>query len=126
VRRAVAIIAFAVLAACSSENFDGVVMEGESFSPEEFTVKVGDALEWKSSGGGAHTVTAYGDSLPDGAEFFASGGARSEQDARDDLSGGLLTEGETYSVTFSEPGTYEYFCIPHEQVGMTGTIIVEE
>jgi plastocyanin len=71
-------------------------------------------------------VTAYGDSLPDGAEFFASGGASSEQDARDDLSGGLLTEGETFSVTFSEPGTYEYFCIPHEQVGMTGTIIVEE
>lgn len=30
----------------------------------------------------------------------------------------------TFSFTFEEPGTYEYFCGPHEDVGMVGTVTV--
>jgi plastocyanin len=26
--------------------------------------------------------------------------------------------------TFDVPGTYQYFCIPHEMAGMTGTVVV--
>ena len=59
-------------------------------------------------------------------EYFASGGADSEEAARDLIADSLIAEGETYELTLDEPGTYEYFCVPHEDSGMTGTIVVEE
>ena len=31
----------------------------------------------------------------------------------------------TFSVTFPDPGTFDYFCIPHQSFGMTGTIVVK-
>ena len=34
--------------------------------------------------------------------------------------------GFTYTHTFSTTGTYEYFCQPHQALGMTGTIIINE
>jgi len=34
--------------------------------------------------------------------------------------------GFTYSYTFETKGTYEYFCQPHKDLGMTGTVIVNE
>ena len=30
----------------------------------------------------------------------------------------------TFSFTFEEPGTYDYFCIPHEKMGMVGSVTV--
>jgi plastocyanin len=30
----------------------------------------------------------------------------------------------TFSVTFTKPGTYKYFCEPHASLGMTGEIVV--
>jgi hypothetical protein len=30
----------------------------------------------------------------------------------------------TFSFTFEEPGTYDYFCIPHESLGMIGSVTV--
>ena len=32
---------------------------------------------------------------------------------------------ETLTFTFDEPGTYQLICIPHELLGMVGTIIVQ-
>jgi hypothetical protein len=32
--------------------------------------------------------------------------------------------GGTFSFTFEEPGTFDYFCIPHEQLGMIGSVTV--
>jgi hypothetical protein len=32
--------------------------------------------------------------------------------------------GGTFSFTFEEPGTYDYFCIPHEEMGMVGSVTV--
>ena len=49
----------------------------------------------------------------------------SEEEARDNLADALVGQEGTYEVTFDEPGTYEYFCIPHEQQGMRGTVEVE-
>ncbi|MGH2699836.1 MAG: plastocyanin/azurin family copper-binding protein [Actinomycetota bacterium] len=31
-----------------------------------------------------------------------------------------------FEVTFDQPGTYGYFCIPHEGSNMTGSVWVEE
>jgi hypothetical protein len=43
---------------------------------------------------------------------------------------GLLLTGspglQTYTVTFSKPGTYEYLCVIHDEGGMKGTIVVQQ
>ena len=115
------------LGACSGENSATVRMEsGQSFEPEVLTVSEDQSVTFVSESADAHTVTAYEDRLPDGASFFASGGFESEDEARDDLAGGLLSSGESFEVKFESPGTYQYFCIPHESSGMTGRIVVEE
>jgi plastocyanin len=99
---------------------------GQVFDPSGAQVQVGDTVTFVNTSKEAHTVTAYGSELPAGAPYFASGGAASESEAREDLTGGLIREGESYSFTFTEPGTYRYFCIPHEGAGMKGTVVVEE
>jgi len=115
------------LGACSGDDEATVRMEsGQSFEPEVLTVSVNETVAFVSESLDAHTVTAYEDNLPDGTSFFASGGFETEEEARDDLAGGLLPSGESFEVTFESPGTYQYFCIPHESSGMTGRIVVEE
>jgi plastocyanin len=37
---------------------------------------------------------------------------------------GNVDAGQSYSYIFSTPGTYRYVCIPHEMLGMIGTITV--
>ena len=94
------------------------------FDPEGLTVDVGETVTWISDDDEAHTVTAYDDGLPEGADYFATGDFPDEDAARDGVSEGLLTNGQSFEVTFDEPGTYRYFCIPHESDGMVGTIVV--
>ena len=36
---------------------------------------------------------------------------------------GDIAQGESFSVTFTTPGTYDYFCTPHPT--MTGQIVVQ-
>jgi len=115
------------LGACSEDGGTTVRMEsGQSFEPGVLTVSVDQSVTFVGESLDAHTVTAYQDRLPDGASFFASGGFGSEDEARDDLAGGLLSSGESFEVKFDTVGTYEYFCVPHESSGMTGRIVVEE
>ena len=71
------------------------------FTPANFTVKVGVAVTWVNHDGTAHTVTSKGSNL------FDSGNVRT---------------GELYKYTFTQPGTYQYYCTLHPW--MTGTIIV--
>lgn len=96
------------------------------FDPEGVSVEAGTTVTFENTSSEPHTVTAYERDIPPGADYFASGGAESEAEAREELADGLLAEGESYRVTFTEPGTYRYFCIPHEGAGMRGTISVEE
>jgi hypothetical protein len=35
-----------------------------------------------------------------------------------------LLPDESFSVTFTEQGVYDYYCIPHEHAGMVGRIVV--
>jgi plastocyanin len=100
------------------------------YDPEQVTVSVGDTVVWETVGAVGHSVTAYEDGIPDGAEYFASGGFDTEQAARDayvpgDTDAGDVPSGETYEHTFETAGTYEYFCIPHESSEMVGTVVVE-
>ena len=88
------------------------------FDPQEITVSVGDRVQWRNVGTIAHTVTtdpskvadADGVSVPSGTKPWDSG---------------LLGADETFTRTFSKPGTYQYVCIPHEGALMVGTVIFD-
>lgn len=82
------------------------------FSPADVTVRLDDTVIWinNSPPGVMHTVTyGMGSDDPMAGFYFDSG-----------LMGGR----ETFSYTFSEPGTFPYFCIPHEFFDMTGVVRV--
>lgn len=103
-------------------------MSATAFEPATHTVSRGDRVVWKNTSSRAHTVTAYAEGIPEDAVYFASGGFDSETAARsawEAAQRGNLHRGETYSHTFTVPGTYHYFCIPHERASMTGTITVD-
>ena len=111
---------------CAGSGASTVEMTSDqSFSPAEITVAAGDTVSFKNTSSEAHTVTAYDEGIPEGSDYFTSGGLPSEEAARDELSPALVPAGDTYEFTFEEPGTYRYFCIPHEEAGMKGTIVVE-
>jgi plastocyanin len=75
--------------------------DGFAFAPTEVTVAAGDTVTWMHEGRVTHTVTAE-----DGS--FASGN---------------LAAGDTFEMTFDEPGSYPYFCEFHGS--MRGTVTVE-
>jgi plastocyanin len=114
-RKVLAVILSAIaLTACSGNGSSGTSVDmtsAQTFDPDKLTVS-----------SESHTVTAY--EPPAGTEYFASGEASSEEAARDQVAEGLLDAGDTFEFTFDEPGTYRYFCIPHEDQGMVGTIVV--
>ena len=98
-------------------------MSRNEFDPDDYTVAVGDTVVWKNTSEATHTVTAFEASIPDEADYFASGGYDDEATAReawwDDFGGGFDTR-ETYAHTFEVPGNYSYFCVPHETDGRDG------
>ncbi|WP_262178423.1 plastocyanin/azurin family copper-binding protein [Haloarcula laminariae] len=104
-----------------------VGMGAKVFRPETIEVSAGTTVTWLNTNKQGHSVTAYESGLPDGADYFASGGFDSEEAARDawgNSSGGTMFEGDTFEHTFEVPGEYPYFCIPHETGGMVGTVVV--
>jgi plastocyanin len=106
-----------------------VGMGAKEFRPVELRVRPGTTVTWLNTNKQGHSVTAYEDRIPDGADYFASGGFDSEQAARDAWGAstdGTLFEGQSYEHTFEVPGTYWYFCIPHETGGMVGRVVVTE
>ena len=99
------------------------------FDPDSLTVAPGDTVVWENVGAVGHSVTAYEDEIPEGATYFASGGFDTESAARNayspgDPESGDIPGGESYEHVFDTEGTYGYFCIPHEAVGMVAEIEV--
>jgi len=106
-----------------------VGMAIDSFRPEELTVEAGTTVEFRNTSSHTHTVTAFQDAYPEGAEYWASGRFDSEEAAIDGWTAsreGRIAPGESYEHTFDVPGPYSYYCIPHLDAGMTGSVIVEE
>ena len=89
-----------------------------TYTPQKVTVNVGDTVEWKNRSLLVHTVTAdpvvatkhESVILPKGAEPFDSG---------------KLDPESNFRHTFKVPGTYRYFCIPHEGAAMVGEVVVK-
>lgn len=123
------------LAGCQVGGADGsgadydVGMSASAFEPANIEVARGDSVVWRNTNSRAHTVTAYESGIPAGAEYFASGGYGSEQAARDaffESFGGALATRDEFEHTFAVAGRYDYFCVPHEQGGMVGSVVVRE
>jgi plastocyanin len=110
----------------SEEEYD-VGMSSNAFLPGEVEITAGETLVWGNTSSRAHTVTAV--TVPEGADYFASGGFEDREAAvegwQSSLSGDIQP-GETYERTFDVPGTYDYYCIPHAASGMDGKIVVRE
>jgi plastocyanin len=108
-----------------SSSVQTVTMPGDlRFEPKTATIEPGETVTWTNESDIEHTVTAYEDEIPDAAAYFASGGFESEPTARNRVTEGLIAPGENYEHTFDQPGTYGYFCIPHEGSGMIGAVRV--
>ncbi|WP_324756879.1 plastocyanin/azurin family copper-binding protein [Haloarcula sp. GH36] len=131
--RAVGAVTAAGLAGCigtsgTSAEYD-IGMSARAFRPETIEVAPGAEVVWRNTSKQGHSVTAYESGLPEGADYWASGGFDDEESAREAWGagdGGTLFEGQSYSHTFEIRGEYPYFCIPHERGGMVGTVVVTD
>jgi plastocyanin len=83
---------------------DATMVEIKDFTyvPASLEIPIGTTVTWTNSDAAPHTATA--------------------QD-REALQSGTLTQGESYSQTFDQPGTFDYFCEFH--ANMKGTIVVQ-
>ena len=81
------------------------------YAPEDISVSVGDTVVWDNKSG-AHDVVFS--KVPEGVDAEA-------------ISEPTLARepGPAHSVTFDVPGTYKYYCTPHKELGMFGSVTVE-
>ncbi len=76
------------------------------FGPPAVHVDNGATVQWEWTGeGGGHNV------VQDGGDTLDSGEATS-------------SSGVNYEHTFEEDGIYNYVCVPHESLGMKGSVVV--
>lgn len=90
----------------------------QHFAPHAVWIEPGGTVTWENESG-QHDAVAY---HPDNDDKPRRMPADAEP-WRTDL---LTDEGETVSHTFETPGVYDYYCTPHEALGMVGTVIVGE
>ena len=126
-RQAGPIIAMLVLAGCASEGPANAPPAADvaatvemtntfGFSPQTIHIKAGDTVEWRNKSFMTHTVTDDPQKsktlaeIPAGAAPFDSG---------------RIPSGQVFRQKFTTPGTYRYYCTPHDDLGMTGTIVVD-
>ncbi|XP_018450730.1 plastocyanin major isoform, chloroplastic [Raphanus sativus] len=86
-----------------------------AFVPNEFTIAKGEKIVFKNNAGFPHNVVFDEDEIPSGVD--ASKISMDEQDL-------LNAAGETYEVALTEPGTYSFYCAPHQGAGMVGKVTV--
>ncbi len=80
-----------------------VNVQNFSFSPQHINISVGDTVRWQWVSG-THTTTST-----------ATSGANS-------WNAPITSSSTTYEQVITEPGTHTYYCIPHQSMGMTGSI----
>jgi plastocyanin len=80
---------------------------GLTYTPQDVQIQVGDTVQWVWDDT-FHSVTSGTPGHPDG--LFDSG---------------ILSTGATFSFTFTNPGTFNYYCSPHGICcGMIGSVTV--
>ncbi len=83
---------------------------GLAFAPTGLWIDPGTTVRFRWTGdGGGHNVRV--DETPEGSDWSGSGEVVSDA-------------GFTHEHTFTVEGVYEYYCQPHQQLGMLGAIAV--
>ena len=85
------------------------------FDPIGLWVEPGTKVRWVNESN-VHTATAY-HPMNDGHSL------RIPEAARPWDSGYLVNPGDTFEVTLTVAGVYDYYCAPHEEGGMVGRIV---
>jgi plastocyanin len=85
-----------------------IVTSGNTFSPNNITINVGDTVEWRNMGG-THNVNGTQATFPTNLESF----------------GNAVGTGWTYTYVFNTAGTYAYRCNIHFGMGMVGAVTVQ-
>ena len=98
---AAATLALAVPSARAASTVT-VEISNFAFQPASVTIQVGDTVTWTNLDSTTHTATDTG-----------SGS----------LFDGVMNQGESFSYTFTQPGTFNYNCTPHPE--MTGSVVVQ-
>jgi plastocyanin len=97
---------------------------GYRFDPSSISARVGDVVRFVNVSGGPHNVAFWADRIPDGAVATLQ---KNMGQTIGPLSGALLTApNDAYTVSLAglPPGTYNYYCLPHQAMKMTGRIKV--
>ncbi|MBF9234574.1 plastocyanin/azurin family copper-binding protein [Microvirga alba] len=87
------------------------------FDPIGIRIRPGQTIRWINlDPGNAHTSTAYHPQNDAHSLRIPERAAPWNSD--------YLLPQESFSVTFTLEGIYDYFCLPHEHAGMVGRIVV--
>jgi plastocyanin len=100
-----------------------IVMQGRGdgahvwFDPMGVLVRPGQTVRWSNrEKGNVHTATAYHPANFDRPLRIPEAALPWDSD--------YLMPGESFAVELTEPGVYDYYCVPHEHAGMVGRIVV--
>lgn len=87
------------------------------FVPQGLAVTAGTTLRFVNHDpANSHTTTAYHPATYDRQQRIPDGADPWDSD--------LLLPDESFEVTLTHPGVYDYYCLPHEHAGMVGRIVV--
>jgi plastocyanin len=86
-----------------------ITASGMSFEPSNLTIQPGDTVTFLDEENKKHDVMFV--NVPKGVDEMI-------------MSPMMKKKGDKFSYTFNVPGTYQYHCHPHEELGMKGTLIV--
>jgi plastocyanin len=107
---AVLTLTFALTGGAFGATHVVTVQDNLVFTPDVLTIHAGDAVEWQHVGSSISHTTTSGTGAAD-----PNAGVLWDEP---------LNPGGSFTYTFDVPGTYDYFCRPHEGTGMTGQVFV--
>jgi Cu(I)/Ag(I) efflux system protein CusF len=104
-----ATLAIALLASPAFAADFTIKESGVAFQPSSLTIQPGDTVTFVNGENKKHDVMFV--NVPKGVDEMI-------------MSQMMSKEGEKFSYKFTVPGTYQFHCHPHEELGMKGTLIV--
>ena len=96
------------------------------FDPAALTIKVGDVVEFVNVSGGPHNVQFDPAHIPEGGQAFLMRAMTNRMSPTQMSSQMMQRPNEVYRISFAgaPAGTYNFFCLPHQALGMKGTLTV--
>jgi plastocyanin len=96
------VLAAGMLLAWADETLGAITIDNFSFAPATLTVKAGTTVTWTNRDDIPHGIASANNAFKKGP---------------------ALDTDDSFSFTFTTPGTYQYFCYLHPK--MVGSIVVQ-